>query len=205
MARAGRSGWGARGGIGRAPRSEERVRGRAVLRWTREWKHQSPYAKQLATVLHTQCRHHVAASAGIRRCRWHLDARCCSARLESCAFHVAGPPWDARPPSDRTGDVDPAIPRSTPGWSRSSRHRMVNGESGAQPRISEETTMLQTSVFDSAAPRGLHAPARLLTPRTHATSSARSDAGRSRTAVRLWIIQGVPAALGLAIIMIGAT
>jgi len=65
--------------------------------------------------------------------------------------------------------------------------------------------MLQTSVFDSAAPRGLHAPARLLTPRTHATSSARSDAGRSRTAVRLWIIQGVPAALGLAIIMIGAT
>lgn len=74
---------------------------------------------------------------------------------------------------------------------------MVNGESGAQPRISEKTTMLQTSVFDSAAPRGMHAPARLLTPWTHATPSARSDAGRSRTGMRLWIIQSVLAALFL--------
>ncbi|MGH7627626.1 MAG: DoxX family protein [Gemmatimonadaceae bacterium] len=57
--------------------------------------------------------------------------------------------------------------------------------------------MFQTSLFDSAATSGILAPARLFTIRTHATPSVRRDAGRSRTSLRLWIIQSVLAALFL--------
>jgi len=57
--------------------------------------------------------------------------------------------------------------------------------------------MLQTSVFENAARPVIHAPARVFTPRTRVTPTARRDARRSRTGVRLWIIQGVLAALFL--------
>ena len=57
--------------------------------------------------------------------------------------------------------------------------------------------MLQTSACDSVATPVINAPARVFVYSTPATASARRDAGRRTTSRRLWIIQGVLAALFL--------